>query len=130
MYLIYILLITAQWACSTTAFNISMASPTASNVQAAQSNHQHEDRSSNDTPTREADQTNPVVVRQEPNQLKSYIVSPKDYENDTQTKEVESFLRTQSKEADKITVWKLPGTSHTVGWGSVMLDTNGQKNVS
>lgn len=39
------------------------------------------------------------------------------------------FLKTKTKQPDKIVVIHVPGTSHTLCWGRVFLDAKGKKEV-
>lgn len=88
------------------------------------------ERNSEDKPNSLSPRAETLEAREQANKTRFYTVAPKDYTNDTMTKEVDSLLKAQSTMPNNISTYTLPGTTHIVGWGHVGLNASGASTVS
>lgn len=126
MHLAYISLLLAQFTCLLASTVAPMANPTTAGdvVDLAKTSHEHDTLS--EPPAQSSDS---ILESQQPPTLQ-YMVTPKDDTDDAMSKEVDTFLRTQTTSPEAIKIYKLPGTDHIVSWGNVLLTKERANNVS
>lgn len=127
MHLAYVSLLLAPFTCLLASKVTSMANtPTAGKVVDLPRSLPERDMSSA-PPTQDSDS---VLESRQTNDTLPYIVAPNDMKNDTMTKEVDAFLRTQTTTPDGIRNYTLPGSAHIVFWGNVILTAEAASAVS